>query len=154
MKMDKPQPREEYKNHLSKLEDRCAFCEMSPDLNIKEYKYWIWAFSAFPYRKQHTLLIPKRHILRFSDLLENEILELKKISEDLEVSYRKSKIISEKSEFGDQIFMTWRSRENSEKKAPVAHFHIHVYPKFAEDDDVKMDKNSWDIDMNLLRSSI
>ena len=82
MKITKPLPREEYKKHLKDLNGGCAFCIMSPELTINEYSFWNWVFAAFPYRKYHTLLISKRHVVRFSELKKEELKHIVKTVND------------------------------------------------------------------------
>ncbi len=149
MKINKPLPRVEYQQHLKDLDGKCAFCEMTSDLNIKEFYHWIWAFAAFPYRKYHTLLISKRHLLRFSDLNNDELSELAKITEELNIIYRDKRIIGQDSKYGDQLFTCWRTRQDDALKKSVSHLHLHFYPKFAENN--PHDCDSWDIELDTFK---
>jgi diadenosine tetraphosphate (Ap4A) HIT family hydrolase len=153
MAIEAPKRRSEYEKHLEHLAGECAFCKMSPELNIREYKSWTWTFAAFPYRKYHTLIIPRRHILSFSQLNPDEINELQTIIEDIEADYQESGIVGKHSEFGDQLLTLWRFRtkNENEKKKSVAHFHMHVYPKFAKEVDSELDENASEIDISKLK---
>ncbi|MFA6407793.1 MAG: HIT domain-containing protein [Candidatus Paceibacterota bacterium] len=152
MKIEKPLPRNKYKTHLKDLNGGCAFCKKPSDLVIKEYKNWVWVFSAFPYKKYHTLLFSKRHIIKFSELDVKELGELKKILGEIEYYYREKKIICKNSKFGDQIFFSWRSRYNDKIKKSVSHFHLHIYPQFAQRINEIIDKDSWDINTSIFKN--
>lgn len=149
--MNKPLPRSEYERHLKNLGAECAFCTMSDALNIKEYKYWILVYAAFPYRKYHTLLVSKRHVTNFSELENGELSEFAYITEDVNRIYKESGIVGDGSVYGDQLFFSWRSRDKSEiSKKSVSHLHLHFYPEIGKDINIVLDENAWDIDTSLL----
>lgn len=153
MNITLPLARTHYKKHREELGDQCAFCTMSADLTIYSLEHWLWVFAAFPYGKYHTILIPKRHILNFSDLKPEEFLELKQMIAEVERRYRKSGVISSSSTFGDQLFFSWRSRGESEDKKSVAHYHLHICPRFEAEDDYPLDKEAHEIDISLLMNT-
>jgi diadenosine tetraphosphate (Ap4A) HIT family hydrolase len=123
---------------------------MSSNLTIKEYSNWILAYAAFPYRKYHTLVIAKRHILKMSDLTAEELKELTTIADEIENLYVTTGIVGPDSEFGSQTQFTWRSRSNLVEKKSVSHIHVHAYPEFAKDPGIPLDDQAWDIDMSRL----
>lgn len=151
MKIDKPLPRTHYKEHLENLKGKCAFCNMDKDLNIFETENWIWAYSAFPYRKFNTLLISKRHLSKFNELNELEVRELQELTLKIEEIYKEKKIIGKSTAHGDQLFYAWRSRSENSMKESVAHFHLHIYPKFSSEDDTPQQDDAWDIDIETLK---
>lgn len=154
MNIEKPSSRKEYEKHLTTLDGKCAFCDNNTKLTLKEFNHWVWIFSAFPYKKHHTLLIPKRHVTRFSELHAQELEEFTSILIEIESSYRTSKIVDESSSFGDQIFFSWRSRHNDSIKKSVAHFHLHIYPKFGTIDDVLLDPEAAEYEMSTLKHGL
>lgn len=131
MNYTKPLPRSEYEKRLSELAGKCAFCKETPSgLLIKEYKYWSWQFSLFPYHRQHTLIILKAHRIQFGETTDEEALELRDIMKEVEHQYRKSGLVNKDSEDRNQLFIGWRSRAENATKPEVAHLHLHVYPDF------------------------
>jgi diadenosine tetraphosphate (Ap4A) HIT family hydrolase len=102
--MNKPAPRLEYRKHIDSLAGSCAFCADQEGLIIKKFIHWDWVFAAFPYRKYHTILVPRRHIINFFDLEESELLEFILIIKEVEDVYKKSGIVSRESLFGDQMY--------------------------------------------------
>lgn len=154
MDIEKPSSRKEYGKHLTDLDGKCAFCGNNEKLTLKKFKHWTWVFSAFPYKKHHTLLIPKRHITRLSELNLEELNEFTAILAEIEMSYRHSKIIDKVSLNGDQMFFSWRSRHDDSIKKSVAHFHLHIYPKFATVDDLLLDPEASDYQMDILKASV
>jgi diadenosine tetraphosphate (Ap4A) HIT family hydrolase len=139
-------PRSKYKEYITDLKGKCVFCRKEEPLLIKELKYWRWMFAAFPYRKYHTLIVVKRHVIKFSDLNIEELLELKEILVFIESHYKKKNIVSEESQFGEQLFFSWRSRYNDEVKKSVSHLHLHIYPKFTEETNEVIGEDSHKID--------
>lgn len=150
-----PQPREKYQSHLNKLDGACAFCSMGVALNIREYELWTWVYAAFPYRKYHTLVVPKRHIVTFSDLDQAELAELKVVLKGAATVYAETGLVKEGSLFGDQLYLSWRERgvTESNTKRSVSHFHIHLYPKFAAEAEVELDQHASEIDMTLMQNA-
>lgn len=149
--LDKPLPRSAYKQHLEHLGDACAFCSRADALGIEEYENWVWAYSAFPYRKYHTLLISKRHIVQFSELSAKELEELTRITKGITQLYKDAEIVSKTSTLGDQLFFSWRMRDELEgEKKAVSHFHLHIYPEIGKEISIVLDQEAWDIDMARL----
>ncbi len=145
--MKHPLPRKEYAKHLKSLKGVCAFCSDRDSLLIKKFRHWGWYFAAFPYRKYHTLLVSKRHVTEFTELRAAELSELKLAIKHIETHYRAKGIVSASSRFGDQFFFAWRSRYDGRAKPSLAHFHLHIYPKFASETNDKMvQRGSWKID--------
>lgn len=101
--IDRPLPRREYDKHSLELSGACAFCASSQKLVIKEYTHWTWVFAAFPYRKFHTLLVPKRHITRLTELHPEELDEMQKILGAVEAQYLASNLVHTTSPYGDQL---------------------------------------------------
>lgn len=135
-------------DQLNKKDDACVFCVSNPELQISEYTYWTWAFADLPYWKYHTLLIPKRHILRFHELSAEESLELGTITQEIEQKYRDTKILGEQSRFGVQLLSFWRSRYWTSKKN-TQHLHLHFTPEFEGAWNSILDPEAHTIDPNV-----
>lgn len=147
-----PLPRSEYAKHLEQLGDKCAFCEKTDSLDIKEYEHWTLSFAAFPYRKYHTILFSKRHRIQFGEFSAEELAELGEITTEVNEMYAESKIVSKESTFGDQLYFSWRNRTHTEaEKKAVSHFHLHIYPETGKKIAIVLDEEAWIIDMNKLR---
>lgn len=146
-------PRKEYAKHLIKNKNICIFCSKEDPLILKKYKHWTWMLAAFPYRKYHTLLVVKRHIISFTDLTPIELDELRKVLKQIELHYKKTNIVSGISKFGDQLFFSWRSRYNEAKKS-VSHLHLHTYPKFGKEVNEIVGKNAHDIDLEKFTQAL
>jgi diadenosine tetraphosphate (Ap4A) HIT family hydrolase len=154
MSHHKPKPRSEYASHLKSLNGKCAFCRTDDELGIQNFDHWDWKFAAFPYRKLHTLIIPRRHVDDFSELHTHELTELTIVLKRIEQIYRNKGVISETSPYGDQLFISWRQRSESEglAKKSVAHFHIHLFPRKNNSVDMTIDPEATEFDISLLKS--
>lgn len=152
--MDKPASRSEYKKYVTSLGNKCAFCADQGDLIIKRYTHWDWVFAAFPYRKYHTMIVPRRHVVNFFDLEESEIFEFRSVLKEAEDIYKKSGLVSKESLFGDQIYYAWRTRVVVEGKECVSHFHLHICPKFESETSIVLTDDAWDIDMDYIKRFI
>ncbi len=147
-----PQSRKKYQARLDKLKGRCGLCNLPPDLNIIEYKYWDWAFNEFPYWKYNTMVVLKRHVKEFTDISAAELKEFQKILQEIEARYIESGVIGPESSFGMQLIMFWRFRPlNSLIKRPVSHIHLHICPEFQNAWEKCLDLNAWNFDMDLLK---
>lgn len=125
---------------------------MSDDLTIKKYGQWVLVYAQFPYRKYHTLLIPKRHVTHFSELDTKELTEFASITEDVEKMYRESGVIGDTSIYGEHLFTSWRARSKGEvEKKSVSHLHVHFFPEMDKDSNIALDDMAWDINPTLLR---
>jgi diadenosine tetraphosphate (Ap4A) HIT family hydrolase len=155
MKIDKLHKYTEYSKLLSLEEKECSFCGLDQDnLTVKKFEYFVWLYSAFSYRKYHTILIPIRHIVRFSELNEQELAELGRVSFFVEERYKERGIVSGDSNFGDQLLTTFRMRTTleTEDKKRVQHLHIHFYPKHHKDPDIlNLDEQAHLIDISVLK---
>ena len=151
----RPQSRDQYKKHLERLGDACAFCSMSKELQISEHQYWVLVYAAFPYRKYHSLLISKRHVISLAELEADELTELATVTSEIHKMYRVSGVVAEDSPFGNQLFFSWRSRDEFEEtRKAVSHFHVHIYPEDGKEIAIVLDTQAWDIDMNKLKTVV
>ncbi|NLI56306.1 DUF362 domain-containing protein, partial [bacterium] len=56
--------------------NKCPFCNLDKDRVIFENVHSYALLDIFPVTKGHTLIIPKRHILKLEDLNNEEILDI------------------------------------------------------------------------------
>jgi len=70
---------------------KCIFCEIKEsELVLKEYKYWslVLAESQFIIGWSHAIL--KRHVEKFEELTDKELIELKQIIKELKTALKKT----------------------------------------------------------------
>jgi diadenosine tetraphosphate (Ap4A) HIT family hydrolase len=120
--------RDQYSLKLKELdiEKKCGFCNLKDEFILKEYEYWIWVYSEFPYWKYNTIVISKKHKVKFADLLPEELSELKTIFIEAENAFVKSGIMPQESSWGMDIL--WRQRVAMEGYETRSHIHIHLCP--------------------------
>jgi diadenosine tetraphosphate (Ap4A) HIT family hydrolase len=139
-----------YDRHVAELNGACAFCAMSADLDVGEYPLWKWVFAAFPYRKYHTLLVPKRHVEDFSELTPEELAGLSELTSRVERAYRESGIVGEKPALGGHLVFSWRHRVALDPaKVSLRHLHLHAYPRPDGQGDVDREEGAWDVDVRV-----
>jgi len=145
--------REEYKSKFMELNNSpvCIFCNPKEEFIIRVYENWTWVFVEFPYFKFHTMLLPKSHALRFSDLTEKELLELAEVLREVEQRYQNREIIGAQSSYGTMLHMSWLSRYGNSNKKFVEHFHLHIWPDVEGSWESILDDKAWDVDIDLLK---
>lgn len=57
----------------------CPFCTMPQKFFLEDWKFFFVTCARAPYSQDHLLIIPKRHVILFNDLLWKEIQELVKL---------------------------------------------------------------------------
>ena len=99
----------------------CPFCNIEKERIVIENKFACAIYDAFPVTKNHTLIIPKRHVPDYFDLDEKEVL----YSEEL------LKHMKEKLELEDNSIKGFNIGINSGEVAgqTVLHCHIHLIPR-------------------------
>ena len=97
----------------------CTFCNKSEF--ILENEHWICIYDNYPVSNGHTLIIPKRHIISFFDLVEDEKIKLNKIIEE-----QRTLLLSEDiSITGFNIGVN----DGEDAGQTVMHCHIHLIPR-------------------------
>ncbi len=102
----------------------CPFCELERERVIFENKLSFALLDIYPVTKGHTLIIPKRHILKLEDLKEEEILDIfesyKKVKDGLE------KVLNpEGFNFGLNL--------GEAAGQSIEHIHFHLIPRYSND---------------------
>lgn len=103
--------------------DPCVFCEIvarrSPAHIVYEDHRCVAFLDLFPFTKGHTLVVPKRHVNRLTELPESEYREFLKglveICRRIEKLTPHYNIASNQGELAGQI---------------VFHLHFHVIPRY------------------------
>lgn len=105
-----------------KESNECAFC----DSKILSYQRFyedelvIALYTHKPMVKGHCLIIPKRHVSRFEDLSDEEILQMGKVVKKTHVAVQKA--------FGTKHYLLLQ-KNGKEVGQSVPHVHFHYIPK-------------------------
>jgi len=104
----------------------CPFCEFSENRIIEEGKFWRVILSNPRLVPGHTLIIPKRHLVRMSELTSEEWSELQPLFAKYE------ELILSRLATGCDIKQHYRPfiPDGSIKQS---HLHIHLIPRSFED---------------------
>lgn len=108
--------------------DNCVFC--SKELRIRyleEEKVSFVMLSNPRLAVGHLLIIPKRHVHVFSDLKNQEILEMGKM-----IAKYQDKVLKTLGQ-GTEIRQNYRP-EKPDSKTHVNHFHFHILPRNLNDE--------------------
>jgi len=105
-----------YDDYLQKLEI-CPFCESDGRIFIDK-KNACLTYAKAPYHPDHLLVIPKRHVVSFFDLTEEEESD---INELIELGSE----ILKKLEY---VNFTILVREGSNANKSISHLHYHLIP--------------------------
>jgi bis(5'-adenosyl)-triphosphatase len=103
----------------------CPFCTSRiKNLSFFENESFLAIYNIAPILPGHTLVIPKKHITSFLEMTDEELFEFVKFSRSV------IKILSKA--FKTEAF-NWTLQEKDEAGQSVAHMHIHIIPRKAED---------------------
>jgi len=139
--------RDDYENYLRGYrKDRCPFCDWPHEqIVLHEGHNWIWIYNRFPYWKNQTMLVPKRHFKEITDMSLAETAEMIDMYKFALNRFRERGI-------GDKYVMFWRLRDRmidsiSGNKRPD-HFHInlvtdkdHLWDPLIDPEAIKCDPN-------------
>ena len=95
----------------------CNLCK-SDGFWIKEYKYWNFGIGSYQHTLGSSVIVLKQHKELFSELTEEEILELRKIIQDAQ------RILD--AEFKPD----WYNVQQNGNWEP--HLHVHVIPRYKD----------------------
>ncbi|TDW13144.1 histidine triad (HIT) family protein [Breznakia blatticola] len=125
----------------------CIFCKIV-DGEIPSYKVYedsdVLAFlDISQVTKGHTLVIPKKHYENFIDVEPETLQKVMAVAQDLAKDY-----MDKLSCTGMNIL----SNVNEVAGQSVFHFHVHLIPRYAENDDVVIEfKQSPEQDLPALQ---
>jgi ATP adenylyltransferase len=110
------------------MNKKCPFCEIHKEQRIlKEGEYMYVIFSNPRLMPGHLLVIPKRHVTRLVELIEEEKKELL----DLLVEFEEK--ILQKLSTGCDIRQNYKPYVENNRTS-VKHFHFHIYPRDLNDE--------------------
>lgn len=102
----------------------CPFCVLEKERVIFENELSFALLDIYPVTKGHTLIIPKRHILKLEDLKVEEIL-------DIFESYKKVKNGLEK--FLKPEGFNFGLNLGEVAGQSIEHIHFHLIPRYQDD---------------------
>lgn len=128
----------------------CIFCKIVkgeiPSVKIWEDKEFMAFLDASPAAKGHTLIIPKDHYENIFDIPENVLGNCVKIAQKI------SFILKDKLK-ADGINLL--NSNNKVAQQDVPHFHMHVIPRYKEDDlIIKLENKTEDKDLDKVKEEI
>ena len=99
----------------------CLFCFINKKEIIDENKLAYASFDSYPVSNQHCLIVPKRHIIDYFKLTEDEIIACNQLIKN----------IKNKIENNDKSVKGFNVGVNSGKVAgqSIMHCHIHLIPR-------------------------
>ncbi len=79
-----------------KWKSNCPLCNDTDDLLVWEWKHLKIIHNKFPmlWRKDHLMVIPKRHVVLTSDLSDAELIEMREAEKQMEKIYDGKKYFS------------------------------------------------------------
>ena len=108
-----------YKKYLDKLKE-CPFCNLKKQEIIFQNKGAILTLAKAPYTKDHLIVFPKKHYLKFNAMTKQE---QKNILELVQKGFKK---IHKKYQ---NISVLYREGDMKEIGKSIKHLHIHLIPK-------------------------
>ena len=102
----------------------CFFCSIPEEKIIKKYEHWIIIRDGFPITKDHTLIIPKKHIAKCEQLNVFQWTELFYVINDV-VSQLKKDI--------GMIDFNVGINDGPLAGQTIKHLHVHIIPRFEGD---------------------
>lgn len=148
--------RKQYDKWMKTLDPNiCTFCDQKKQIVLKEFEYWIWIANLAPYWKYHTMIVPKRHFEKYSDMTIQEAGELVTVIDYGEKKIIDAKIVRKDGTQVKKVVYFWRFRMDRLDKVSgtirPSHFHIHLAPDKDHLWDPILDENASEVDIiNLL----
>ena len=98
---------------------KCPFCNLKKEEIIKQNKFARVVLAKAPYHKDHLLVVPKRHVLKISQLNKNELEAISSL-----VFWAGKKL--EKKHHNLSIL--YREGNKKEVGKSIDHFHVNLIP--------------------------
>jgi len=99
------------------MKKECFFCSIKPEKKIVDGQLAFVIEDDFPVTEFHSLIIPKRHVVSYFDLSEQELLEINKLLKE-----RKEQILAK-----DESVTGFNVGVNVGADAGQSIFHVHVH---------------------------
>ena len=125
-----------YDDYLLKvLKDECPFCDIEKKYIVEKWKHFTLLLSRAPYIKDHILIVPNRHIVRMSEIKQEEWWTLVPLIE---------KWVKKLEKFHSEVnlllrdwvakWVLWKS---------IDHLHFHLVP------DTQIYSSAWWLDRKV-----
>ena len=105
-------------------DNQCSFCDLEPDRIISESDYTLTVRDGFPVSEGHTLIIPKRHVQSFFELMA---IEKAAVLQALDEA--KEALDKELNPDGYNIGIN----DGEAAGQTVMHLHLHLIPRYKGD---------------------
>jgi|TARA_B100001971_G_C18233394_1_gene565414 diadenosine tetraphosphate (Ap4A) HIT family hydrolase len=107
-----------YEKYLKKKHP-CPFCNLTKEEILKQNKCAILTLAKAPYTKDHLLVVPKKHYLKF-----NAMTKAEKDCVDKLVSYALKKLHKKHK----NITVLYREGDLKQVGKSIPHLHYHIIP--------------------------
>lgn len=124
----------EYDEWLKILpKNTCTFCEYKKyQIILDEDDNWVWIANIAPYWRWHTMFVPKRHFVEFSEMTPEELGDLMKIYKRAIAKFRFKHLKRKDGSPIKKYVLFWRMRDDLLDKISgnirPNHFHLHFTP--------------------------
>lgn len=105
--------------------DTCPFCDIHPDAIVAENDLAIAIRDKFPVMPLHTLVIPRRHVADYFDLVEHELSAIHALLRECRIG-----IFDVDASVGGFNVGANVGRAAGQK---ISHVHIHLIPRRSGD---------------------
>ena len=105
-------------------QDQCIFCNLNSERIIAENELCLAIRDGFPVSEGHTLIIPKRHVADYFDLIPNEIAAMQTMMKEI-----KCQLDNELHPDGYNIGIN----VNAAAGQTIFHVHMHLIPRYIGD---------------------
>lgn len=130
-------------SQIAQNQTKCVFCDLRDKYIITELNNVVLTMNLYPYRDGHLMIVPRRHILKFSELNEEESVSIIKLVEKATDLLKTTLGI-------ENIWLIYREGPNASKS--VAHLHIQVLP--VDSQNIILDNTGQKIEYQQLTKSV
>lgn len=110
-----------YDEYLLKvLKDECPFCDIKKEYVIEKWKHFTVLLSRAPYIRDHIMIVPNRHLIRMSEITQEEWWTLVPL---IEKWMRKIEAIHSEANL---LLRDWVVKWKLWKS--IDHLHFHIVP--------------------------
>lgn len=102
----------------------CPFCEREEERLIFESNFSFALLDIYPVTYGHTLIIPKRHILKIEDLTKDEVLDIFEVFK---------KVINALEKFLKPDGFNFGINIGEAGGQSIEHIHFHLIPRYKGD---------------------
>lgn len=113
-------------NPVYKKIDTCPFCELAPERLIRESETVLALYDGFPVSLGHALVVPRRHVVSWSEATENEKAAIWR-----EIDVVRAILDSRHQPNAFNIGIN----DGIAAGQTVMHVHVHIIPRYSGDVD-------------------